>query len=131
MFSVKKDKILRERLFFDEKKLSSKILVDDIIKISKKIPYRNKVSSLSWCCFYLYFKNYFSEIKHFLFNKKTPKVFLARRPMSEKIPGGIKKKEIINFYTNLLNDKNKTKKIKVNQLGPTGFLITKQDKKYI
>ena len=69
----------------------------------------------------MYLRTCLSELKHFLvFNKKKP--LLVRRSMREKIPGGIKKNEIIKFYSNI--DKNK--KITVKQVGPNGFLLSKE-----
>ena len=42
--------------------------------------------------------------------------------MREKIPGGIKKNEILKFYSNII----KNKKITVKQVGPNGFLVSKK-----
>ena len=41
--------------------------------------------------------------------------------MKEKIPGGIKKSEIIKFFNSII----KNKKITIQQMGPNGFLISK------
>ena len=50
----------------------------------------------------------------------------SRRSIKEKIPGGIKKYEIEEFYLNLFQAKSQVKNIEIKSFGPNGFLITKK-----
>lgn len=120
IFNSKKNKIFRERLFINSKIFSSDIIVKDLLKISSKIKVRNNYKFLSFYSYYLYLRTCLSELKYFFsFNKKKP--LQARRSMKEKIPGGIKKNEIIKFFNSII----KNKKIIIQQMGPNGFLISK------
>lgn len=121
-----KHKKLSQRLYFDKKRLSSHIISDDLLKISKNVLPRKKVNFLFLYSYYLIIRSCISEAKHRLIGNKGKKPLLSRRSMSEKIPGGIKKFEISEFYKNLLQDKKEIKKIKIKQLGPNGFLISKE-----
>ena len=121
IFNSKKKQIFKNRLFINSNSFSSDIIVKDLLKISRKVKTSKNNKMLFFYSYYLYLRTCLSELKHFLiFNKKKP--LLARRSMREKIPGGIKKNEIIKFYSNII----KNKKIIVKQMGPNGFLISKE-----
>ena len=130
MFSKKKNKILQQRIFFKTNILASDIITEDLNKLSKNFKNRRKVFIFLYSI-YFYLRSFFSEIRHFFINKKKTKILLARRSIAEKIPGGIKKNEIKIFYKNLLQNKEKINEIKINQLGPNGFLISKKGSQVI
>ena len=128
MFSKKKNKILEQRIHFKNNILASDIIIKDLKKISKNFKKRRNFF-IFLNSIYFYLRSFFSEIRHFFFKKKKAGIFLARRSLAEKIPGGIKKYEIENFYSNLLQNKKKINEIKIYQLGPNGFLISKKGSK--
>ena len=126
MFNKKKNKILEQRISSKKNILASDIIVKDLNKISERMGGRKKVF-IFINSIYFYLWSYFSEIRHFFSKKKKTDIFLARRSIKEKIPGGIKKHEIKKFYRNLLQSKKKLNEIRINQLGPNGFLISKKE----
>ncbi len=122
IFNKKKNKIFKDRLFINSKGFASDIIVNDLLKISKRIIKRKDYKFLFFYSCYLYLRSYLSEIKHFLIGNKSEKPIQARRSIKEKIPGGLKKKEINKFYDNVLENN----KIKIMQMGPNGFFISKK-----
>ena len=128
IFNKKNHNKFNDRLFFDKKYSSSDLIVNDLLRISKNIPVRKEANFISLTSYYLKIRRYFSEIKYFLSRKKDKKPLLARRSMAQKIPGGLKRKEIIRFYSNLYKDDKTSKKIIINQLGLNGFLISNKER---
>lgn len=117
--------ILNNRICL-KKHNSADMIVKDLYELSKNFSSENNKRFLTFYSYYFYIRSFLSEIKHFLSPPKKDVILKSRRSIKEKIPGGIKKFEIEDFYSNLFQGTSKANNIEIKSFGPNGFLIMKK-----